>query len=214
MELQKFGIKLFFQQNGSYPYRDFIPELHRWIQNDLIPDHILIDVVDYSHIPDGPGIMLVTHEGHFTLDQEDHKPGILYMRKTDISGSFKDRFNRVLSITIQAAQLLSNNNHKFASINGATQIRAGVMRPEILIPSNTNLEVNESFNEDDLAISIGSIVRVIRDPFFGEIGKVVKLPSELMKINTETMTRVAEIAFDNEEKEIIPRANLEVILSD
>ena len=110
MELQKFGIKLFFQQNGSYPYRDFIPELHRWIQNDLIPDHILIDVVDYSHIPDGPGIMLVTHEGHFTLDQEDHKPGILYMRKTDISGSFKDRFNRVLSITIQAAQLLSNNN--------------------------------------------------------------------------------------------------------
>ena len=111
-------------------------------------------------------------------------------------------------------EILKNHEGKKASINGATQIRAGVMRPEILIPSNTNLEVNESFNEDDLAISIGSIVRVIRDPFFGEIGKVVKLPSELMKINTETMTRVAEIAFDNEEKEIIPRANLEVILSD
>ena len=54
MDIQKFGIKLFFQKNESYSYREFIPELHRWIQNDSIPDHMLIDVVDYSHIPDGP----------------------------------------------------------------------------------------------------------------------------------------------------------------
>ena len=98
MDIQKFGIKLFFQKNESYSYREFIPELHRWIQNDSISGHMLIDVVDYSHIPDGPGIILVAHEGHFSLDQEDHKPGILYMRKTEISGSFKDRFNKVLSI--------------------------------------------------------------------------------------------------------------------
>ena len=70
MDLQKFGIKLFLQPNGNYPYRDFIPELHRWIQNDSISEHMLIDVVDYSHIPDGPGIILVAHEGHFSIDQE------------------------------------------------------------------------------------------------------------------------------------------------
>ena len=110
MDIQKFGIKLFFQKNESYSYREFVPELHRWIQNDSISGHMLIDVVDYSHIPDGPGIILVAHEGHFSLDQENHKPGILYMRKTEISGSFKDRFNKVLSITIQTAQLLKNNN--------------------------------------------------------------------------------------------------------
>ena len=110
MDLQKFGIKLFFQQNGSYPSRNFIPELHRWIQKDSVPDHMLIDVVDYSHISDGPGVMLIGYEGYFSLDQENNRPGILYMRKTDIGGSFKDRFNKVLSITIQAAQLLSNNN--------------------------------------------------------------------------------------------------------
>ena len=112
MELQKFGIKLYFQPNVNSPCRDFIPELHRWIQNDSILDHILIDVVDYSHIPDGPGIMLVAHEGHFSLDQENHKPGLLYMRKTSITGNFQDRFNTILSITIQAAQLLSNNTDK------------------------------------------------------------------------------------------------------
>ena len=110
MDLQKFGIKLFFKPNGSYPYRKFIPELHRWIQKDSIPDHMLIDVVDYSHISDGPGIILVAHEGHFSLDQENYKPGILYMRKTDIRGSFEDRFNKVLSTTILVAQLLIKNN--------------------------------------------------------------------------------------------------------
>ena len=112
MNLQKFGIKLFFQPNGSYPYRDFIPELHRWIQNDSIPDHMLIDVVDYSHILDGPGVMMVAHEGHFSIDQENNKPGILYMRKTEITGMFKERFNKVLSTTILAAHLLSKNKVK------------------------------------------------------------------------------------------------------
>ena len=109
MDIQKFGIKLFFQQNGSYPYRNFIPELHRWIQKDSVPDHMLIDVVDYSHISDGPGIILVAHEGHFSLDQENYNPGILYMRKTDIRGSFENRFNKVLSTTILVAQLLIKN---------------------------------------------------------------------------------------------------------
>ena len=109
MDLQKFGIKLFLQPNGSYLSRDYILELHRWIQNDSISEHMLIDVVDYSHIPDGPGIILVAHEGHFCLDQENQRPGILYMRKTEIDGSFKNRFNKVLSIAIQAAQLLSKN---------------------------------------------------------------------------------------------------------
>ena len=111
-------------------------------------------------------------------------------------------------------QLLHKNNDKFASINGATQIRAGVMRPEIFIGFNIESEQTESYNEDSLAISIGSKVRIIRQPYFGQIGIVETLPSELVKIDTETMARVAEIAFKDGRKEIIPRANLEVILSD
>ena len=111
-------------------------------------------------------------------------------------------------------QLLNKNNGQFASINGATQIRAGVMRPEIFIGSDIKSESFESFNEESLAISLESKVRIIREPYFGEIGKVVKLPSELVKINTETISRVAEIEFEDGKKEIIPRANLEVILSD
>ena len=107
MDLQKFGIKLFFQPNGSYPSRDFIPELHRWIQNDFIPQHMLIDVVDYSHILDGPGIMLIAHEAHFSMDQENHESGILYMRKIELNGNFTERLEKVFQTSIQMAKMLS-----------------------------------------------------------------------------------------------------------
>jgi len=110
MDLQKFGVKLFLNTNGSFDSKDFIPVFHNWIQEKVINDHLLIDVADYSHIPDGPGIMLIAHEGHFSLDQESYKPGIMYMRKTDINGDFKQRFVRVLSTTIQAANRLCDNN--------------------------------------------------------------------------------------------------------
>ena len=88
------------------------------------------------------------------------------------------------------------------------------MRPEIFIKSAIKTDELNSFTEDDLVISIGSKIRVIREPYFGEIGIVSNLPSKLIKINTETMARVAEITFKNGSKEIVPRANLEVILSD
>ena len=111
-------------------------------------------------------------------------------------------------------QILAKNNGKFCSINGATQIRAGVMRPEIFIGSNVDLENPSTFTEDSLVISIGSKVRMIRDPYFGKLGVVKELPSELMKIDTETTARVAKITFEDGSEEIIPRTNLEVILSD
>jgi len=109
MELQKFGIKFFFKPNGSYPSRDFIPEFHKWIQTSLVPEHMLIDVIDYSHIPDGPGIMLIAHEGHFSLDKENMQPGILYMRRAELKGSFEERFESVFSTSLHASQMLLDN---------------------------------------------------------------------------------------------------------
>ena len=110
MELQKFGVKLFIEVHGSYSYKEFIPVFHTWIQDKLVEDHLLIDVADYSHIPDGPGVMLIAHEGYFSLDQEKHKPGIMYMRKTNMEGNFKDRFSKVLLITTEAVKRIRNND--------------------------------------------------------------------------------------------------------
>jgi len=85
------------------------------------------------------------------------------------------------------------------------------MRPEIIIPlefSEDELEVPESKMS---TLEIGTVIRVIRQPNFGVIGKVTALPEELTPVESETMVRILEAELENGEKVIIPRANVEVI---
>ena len=110
-------------------------------------------------------------------------------------------------------ELLQALNGRKASISGATQIRAGVIRPEIIVPRGSE----ESINTADLSgqvragAKIGDPVRVIREPFFGRIGEVVALPSDLLMIPTESHVRVMEIVFADGTKAVVPRANVEII---
>ena len=111
----------------------------------------------------------------------------------------------------QTYELLSESNGRLASINGATQIRAGVIRPEIIIPiSDASKNGNENKAEKITGMTDGSTVRVIRSPNFGKIGIVKELPAELRKMESETMVRVAIIDIDGKQFEI-PRSNLEVV---
>jgi len=98
------------------------------------------------------------------------------------------------------------------SMNGATQIRAGVIRPEVVIPrKDVQTEDGADANEDAGNMIIGSPVRAIREPYFGKIGAVSALPSQLHKVESETMVRVLEVAFEDAVKAIVPRANVELI---
>jgi hypothetical protein len=118
-----------------------------------------------------------------------------------------------IGMAVRTYELLSSNAGKFAAINGSTQIRAGVIRPEIIIPSEKESGNSIDYEESDLAISDGSLIRVIRGPYFGQVGKVKSLPSELTKMESETLVRVAEIEFENGSVKSIPRANLEMIIT-
>jgi transcription antitermination factor NusG len=110
--------------------------------------------------------------------------------------------------------LLKTHNGKFVSINGATQIRAGVIRPEIVIPLNGNDIPNDvDIDKERLGIEEGSLVRVIRAPYFGKIGNVTDLPPELQEMESETMVRVAKVNIDGDDI-VIPRSNLEMLETD
>jgi len=98
-----------------------------------------------------------------------------------------------------------------AAVNGATQIRAGVMRPEIVIPAPEGLEVEEEANRTAGMLEIGRPVRIIRDPHFGVIGEVSDLPSEPHVLDSGSKARVLEVAFASGERFVIPRANVELI---
>ncbi len=100
--------------------------------------------------------------------------------------------------------------HK-TSIHGFTQIRAGVMRPEIIIPiefDEEELKVKEAKMSELL---IGTTIRVIRQPNFGMIGKVTGLPEKLTPVESETLVRILEAELEDGQKVTLPRANVEVI---
>ena len=107
--------------------------------------------------------------------------------------------------------LLSAHAGQKASISGATQIRAGVIRPEIIIPHSGPAAGAKVSRAEREGIQLGDPVRVIRDPLFGKIGAVSGLPSELRAIPTESEVRVLEVRFPDGTTTVVPRANIEVI---
>src|SRR5205823_5739393 len=64
-------------------------------------------------------------------------------------------------------RLLRSLEGQVASINGATQIRAGVLRPEVIVPREAAAEQD---GRDEQTLDVGTPIRVIREPYFGRLG--------------------------------------------
>ncbi len=96
-----------------------------------------------------------------------------------------------------------------ASLNGATQIRAGVIRPEIIVPQRAAAAAAPAPQGSELLLGVR--VRLIREPYFGRFATVTGLPPELHQIETEAMVRVAEVRLDDGQRVLVPRANVEIL---
>lgn len=106
MDLYKIGVKLFVANPQVVDLRDFIPAFQGWIQQQKIEGHQLIDVHDYSHVHNGPGILLVAHEGNFSMDREGGRLGLFYYRKQPLQDGLEANLKSVLKIAQQACALL------------------------------------------------------------------------------------------------------------
>jgi hypothetical protein len=108
--------------------------------------------------------------------------------------------------------LLVSHAGREASVSGATQIRAGVMRPEIVIPLDVGAATGAQEATQHGGLVVGSLLRVIRAPRFGRIGRATQLPPELRPLETEAAVRVVEVEFlDDGARAWVPRANVELI---
>ena len=111
-------------------------------------------------------------------------------------------------------ELLARHAGQRASANGATQIRAGVLRPEIIIPAAAGAAPAAAREEASaLGLTVGSPVRIIRQPCFGRLGAVRSLPTGVQAVESEAKVRVVEVEFPGGESMIFPRANVEAIES-
>ena len=105
MELQRLSIKLLAESTNVVP-TEFVPIFHAWIRNQQLKDHLLIDVADYNHVPEGPGTMLVAHEGNFSIAQSEGKLVLLYQRKRLLEGTLTERLNTTLKAVLNASEFL------------------------------------------------------------------------------------------------------------
>jgi hypothetical protein len=109
-------------------------------------------------------------------------------------------------------ELLKAREGKRASVNGATQIRAGVIRPEIVVTfDDEEVPAERVAKEEPVGIKEGDLIRGIRAPWFGRIGTVAGLPVQPIKVGSETTVRVLEVDFGDGETALLPRSNVERI---
>jgi hypothetical protein len=117
MDLHKFGIKFLATDAQGIDILELIPIYHRWIQDKALDD-LLIDVADYSHVPAGPGVMLIAHEGNYALDETGHERGVVYYSKQKLTGELPERFAQVAYKALKATQLMSSD----ADLEGALRV--------------------------------------------------------------------------------------------
>ncbi|MFZ5981426.1 MAG: hypothetical protein ACOYVF_12435 [Candidatus Zixiibacteriota bacterium] len=116
-----------------------------------------------------------------------------------------------INMALKTFELLKAHENEMVCINGATQIRAGVIRPEVVIPAKDQSVFTEEGEGEIKGLDIGSPVRVIRHPYFGRLGKVTDLPSPLQVLESESKARILEVEFEDGKRAVVPRANVEMI---
>lgn len=116
----------------------------------------------------------------------------------------------LLGMAKRTFSLLQTLEGKSASLNGATQIRAGVIRPELIVPiAHTADEAVPEHSANEL--KAGTPIRIIREPYFGRLGQVTGLPAEVQEVDSGARVRVLEAKLDDGSEVTVPRANVEII---
>ena len=86
------------------------------------------------------------------------------------------------------------------------------MRPEIIVPFSVEEKDRQTESPHSSGLlEIGTSVRITRDPYFGLIGTVAALPSELQELGSGSKARVLVVEFESAENVTVPRANVELI---
>lgn len=115
-----------------------------------------------------------------------------------------------LPIAKRVCQLARQLHGRHCSVNGATQVRAGAMRPELIVPNPAEGGVRPQPSQS-AGLVPGARVRIIRVPYFGRLGTVAELPAAPEVIGTGAKVRVLRVSLDEGGEAVVPRANVELI---
>lgn len=107
MDLQHVNVKLALDKPEELDFEPLVPIFHSWIQNQVF-EELLLDVADYRHVPEGPGVMLIGHQANYSVDNTDNRPGVLYNRKAVLEGTNQERLTQAAKAALRACQKLES----------------------------------------------------------------------------------------------------------
>lgn len=128
MQVQQLSIKLPVASPRSVDQSTFIAVFHRWIRERVLGDRLLIDVADYRHVPDGPGVVLIGHDAHYAMDCGDGRLGLRYTRRRDPAAPVRDRLGEALRELFTAAIALE----RAPELGGALRFVTGELSIQVL----------------------------------------------------------------------------------
>ncbi len=178
MEVYRFGVKFFAADPVSIPLPDFIPVFHTWVQKQIIENHLLIDIHNYSHIQRGPGILLVAHEGNFSTDMAENRLGLLYYRKHPTTGTTEELLMSILKPALQACILLENE----PSLSGRLHFRTD----EFQIVANDRLNApNDEKTFSELEPLVFATLRGLYDGATCTVTRISRNPKERFGVHAQ-----------------------------
>lgn len=136
MQLQHVNVKLLVQNPDEVDLEPLIPVFHEWIENQN-DDELLIDVADYTHVPAGPGIVLIGHEGNYSLDNTGNRLGVRYNRKAVLDGSNQDRLAQATRAALTACRRLEAEPRLGGKFRFNGQDIEIFMNDRLVAPNNT-----------------------------------------------------------------------------
>jgi hypothetical protein len=104
--------------------------------------------------------------------------------------------------------LLSKLDGVEVAVNGTTQIRAGVLRPEVIGPA---IEDEGPMQGQTGALGIGDKVRIVRGNAFGKTGIIKGMPDRPQQIGSGGVALVVEVELNAENRITVPKPNIERI---
>lgn len=120
-----------------------------------------------------------------------------------------------IAMATRTFDLLASLTGRPASLCGATQIRAGVIRPEIIVADEGGTAAGGNAlpeTTQDFSLSVGAAIRIIREPYFGLLATVSALPTALTTIDSGAEVRVLEAQLVSTGQSVtVPRANVEIV---
>lgn len=162
MELQHVNVKLFVDGELSVDLEEFINVFHRLVAEQAM-DEMMIDVADYRHVPNGPGVVMVGLEADYAIDHKDGRYGLRYNRKAPLEGSNQDRLRDAFAKADKTCALLESElpGLKFSRSELEVFINDRALAPntpETLAAAQPEIEsfIREGLGQSDFEISFVS----------------------------------------------------------